>query len=54
MVRSAGAFLTKVPGLTDWTKEASVKAHVLKVMQLHHASMSTREAMALAKVKAMM
>jgi hypothetical protein len=28
MVRNAGAFLTKVPGLTDWTKEGSVKAHV--------------------------
>jgi hypothetical protein len=26
MVRSAGAYFTKVPGLTDWTKEASVKA----------------------------
>jgi hypothetical protein len=28
MVRSAGAFLTKVPGLTDWTQESSVKAHI--------------------------
>ena len=28
MVRSAGAFLTKVPGLTDWTKESSVRAHI--------------------------
>jgi hypothetical protein len=28
MVRGAGAFLTKVPGLTDWTQEGSVKAHV--------------------------
>jgi hypothetical protein len=28
MVRSAGGFLTKVPGLTDWTQESSVKAHM--------------------------
>ena len=28
MVRSAGAFLTKVPGLTDWTQESFVKAHI--------------------------
>ena len=32
MVRSAGAFLTKVPGLTDWTKEATVKAHVKELL----------------------
>jgi hypothetical protein len=32
MVRSAGAFLTKVPGLTDWTKDASVKAHVKELL----------------------
>mmetsp|Transcript_22388 Transcript_22388/g.38232 ORF Transcript_22388/g.38232 Transcript_22388/m.38232 type:complete len:396 (+) Transcript_22388:1308-2495(+) len=28
MLRSAGAFLTKVPGLQDWTKDPRVKAHV--------------------------
>jgi hypothetical protein len=27
-MRSAGAFLTKVAGLTDWTKLPSVKAHI--------------------------
>jgi hypothetical protein len=32
MVRSAGAYFTKVPGLTDWTKEASVKAHVKELL----------------------
>jgi hypothetical protein len=32
MVRSAGAFFTKVAGLTDWTKEATVKAHVKELL----------------------
>jgi hypothetical protein len=32
MVRSAGAFFMKVPGLVDWTKEASVKAHLKELL----------------------
>ncbi len=32
MVRSAGAFLTKLAGLTDWTKQPSVKAHIKELM----------------------
>jgi hypothetical protein len=32
MVRCAGAFFTKVPGLTDWTEEASVKVHVKEAL----------------------
>jgi hypothetical protein len=32
MVRGAGAFLTKLDGVTDWTKTASVKAHITELL----------------------
>jgi hypothetical protein len=32
MTRSAGAFLTKLPGTTDWTKDATVKAHIKELL----------------------